>query len=140
MNFNRVKKYLLIILLFVTVLFACNSCLNRQFVEGWAEIGSTSDTTLNDSSLIYGHVFRIDWDGPQIYYANQYEICIENSDLITTNDTLGYYSIKTGPGTYTIKCQNTGNVWEKLIEEVKNIELTKNTKTEIDFYIGYTIE
>ena len=134
------KKYYSIVLIYLSVLLLGISCLNRQFVEGWAEIGSSSDTTLNDSSLIYGHIFRIDWDGPQIYYANQYEIWIENSDLITTNDPLGYYSIKTGPGTYTIRCQNTGNVWEKLIEEVKNVELTKNTKTEIDFYIGYTIE
>lgn len=134
------KKYFLIILLSVTVLFTGNSCLNRQFVEGWTEIGSSSDTTLNDSSLVYGHVFRIDWDGPQIYYANQYEIWIENSDVITTNDTTGYYSIKTAPGIYTIKCQNTGNRWEILTEEAKNIELSKNTKTEIDFYIGYAIE
>ena len=73
------------------------------------------------------------------YFENEFEIWLENSELRTTNDTTGYYSIKALPGTYTVKCQKTGNEWEKLIEEI-NVELSKNTKTEIDFYIGYTAE
>jgi len=117
-----------------------NSCLNRQFVEGRSEIISISDTTINDSSLIFGHIYQVDWIGMENYRENEFEIWLENSDLITTNDTTGYYSLKTLHGTYTIKCQTTGNQWERLIEEVKDLNITENTKTEVDFYIGYTIE
>jgi hypothetical protein len=125
--------------LFVIVLILNNSCLRRQFVEGRFEIKSISDTALNDSSLIFGHIHKVDWSGKEIYYENEFEIWIENSDLKTTNDTTGYYSIKTKPGTYTIKCQSSYNEWERLVEK-SNVELQKNKKIEIDFYIGYTVE
>jgi hypothetical protein len=125
--------------LFVIVLILNNSCLRRQFVEGRFEIKSISDTALNDSSLIFGHIHMVDWSGKEIYYENEFEIWIENSDLKTTNDTTGYYSIKTKPGTYTIKCQSSYNEWERLVEK-SNVELQKNKKIEIDFYIGYTVE
>jgi len=104
------------------------------------EIVSSSDTTLNDSSLVFGHIYHVDWSDKESYYENEFKIWIENSDLETTNDTTGYYSLKVTPGTYTIKCQTTYNEWERLIEEVRNIDLAKNTKTEINFYIGYTVE
>jgi hypothetical protein len=44
------------------------------------------------------------------------------------------------PGTYTIKYQPPNNRWERLVEEIKDLDMAKNTKTEVDFYIGYTIE
>jgi len=115
------------------------SCLKRQFIEGRAEFISTTDTILNDSSLIYGHIYRLNLEGDYHYLENEFEIWLENTDLRTTNDINGYYSIKTKPGTYTIKCQSASNTWERLIEEMK-VDLNKNTKTQIDFYIGYTIE
>lgn len=115
------------------------SCLKRQFIEGRAELISTTDTILNDSSLIYGHIYRLNLEGDYHYWENEFEIWLENTYLRTTNDTNGYYSIKTKPGTYTIKCQSASNTRERLIEEMK-VELNKNTKTQIDFYIGYTIE
>ena len=114
--------------------------MNRHFIEGRAEIVSSSDTVLNDSSLIFGHLYHVDWYGDEYYLENEFEIWIENSELKTTNDTTGFYSIKLIPGTYTIKCQSSGNTWERLIAEAKNITISKNTQTEIDFYIGYTIE
>lgn len=126
------------ILVFFAVLAITTSCLNRKFTDGRAEIVSSSDTTLNDSSLVFGHVYHVDRLGNEFYYNNEFEIWIENSDLITTNDSTGKFSIKTLPGTYTIKCQSRGNEWERLIEEVKSLELSKNTKTEINFYIGFT--
>ncbi len=127
-------------LIFFTILVLTSSCLKRQFIEGRVEIVSSKDTTLNDSSLIFGRLYHVDWSGIEYYYENEFEIWIENLDLKTTNDTTGQYSIKTIPGTYTIKCQSRGNTWERLIEEVKDIDLSKNTKTEINFYIGYTVE
>ena len=132
-------KQLITILTVFAVLVVFSSCLNRQFVDGWAEIVSSSDTTLNDSSLVFGHVYRVDRSG-EYYFENEFEIWIENTDLETTNDSTGNYSIKTLPGTYAIKCQSRGNEWERLIEGVQNIDLVKNKKTEINFYIGYTVE
>jgi len=127
------------ILTLLVVLVILNSCLKRQFVEGRAEIVSTADSALHDSSLIYGNLYRVDWSG-KYYYENEFEIWLENSDFKTTNDTTGYYSLIIEPGIYTIKCQSTGIDWERLIEEVDNIEFIKNQKTKINFYIGYTIE
>lgn len=126
-------------ILFVIVLLINNSCLRRQFVEGRYEIKSISDTALNDSCQIFGHIHSVDWSGKEIYFENEFQIWIENSDIKTTNDTTGYYSIKTKPGTFTIKCQRSSNEWAKLVEKA-DIELQKNKKIEIDFYIGYTIE
>jgi len=123
--------------LLVIVTFLANvSCLNRQFIEGRAELVSTSDTMLNDSSIFVGHITHIDM-------ANLYiptEIWIENTNYKTTVDSTGYYTLKTLPGTYTIKCQSKWNTWNQLIEEKKNIEITKNKKIKIDFYLGYTVE
>jgi hypothetical protein len=136
---SSIKRHRLVLVLFASLVIA-SSCLNRQFVEGRAEIISTSDTTLNDSSLIFGHIYHVDWFGIEKYRENEFEIWLENSDLKTTNDTIGYYSLKTVQGTYTIKCQSSGNPWERLIEEVENLTILENTKTEVDFYIGYTIE
>ena len=105
-------------ILFITVLLILNNaCLNRQFIDGHVELISSSDTTLNDSSIFLGHVFRQDFP-----------------------DTNGYYSIITEPGIFTIKCQSASNNWQRLIEEMEDIEVPKNKKFVIDFYIGYTIE
>ena len=127
-------------LIFVIILLIFSSCLNRQFVEGRAELVTSSDSTLNDSSLVYGYVYRLDWVGTYRYTENEFEIWLEDSDLRATNDSIGFYSLMTGPGTYTIKCQGTNNEWQRLIVELNNINLLKNHKTQIDFYIGYTIE
>ena len=122
------------------VLVVFISCLNRQFIDGRTEIVSSSDTTINDSSLVFGYVYHVDCSGKEYYNENEFKIWIENSDLETTNDTAGYYSLKIAHGTYTIKCQSTYHEWERLVEEAKNIDLAKNTKKEINFYIGTTVE
>ena len=134
---SSIKKIRLIPIFFIALIIV-SSCLNRKFTDGRAEIISSSDTTLNDSSLVFGHVYHVDRFGDEYYFENEFEIWIENSDLKTTNDSTGNYAIKILPGTYTIKCQSRGNDWERLIEEVKFLELYRNTKTEINFYIGYT--
>jgi len=129
----------IIFIILFAVLILDNSCLHREFVEGRFEIKSIADTALNESSMIFGHVHTVDWVGKEFYFKDEFEIWIENSDLKTTTDTAGYYSLKTKSGTYTIKCQSSSNEWEKLVEKV-DVELKKNKKIEIDFYIGTTIE
>ena len=129
----------IIFIILFAVLILDNSCLHREFVEGRFEIKSIADTALNDSSLIFRHVHYVDWSDKEFYSKDEFEIWIENSGLKTTTDTTGYYSLKIKPGTYRIKCQSSSNEWDKLVEKVE-VELQKNKKIEIDFYIGTTIE
>ncbi len=124
------------IILFIAGL---SSCLNRQFIEGSAEILSVTDTTINDSTIIYGHIYKKDRES-EVYYVGEYDIWIDELDLHTTNDTSGFYFFKVNPGTYTIMAQSGSNEWDILIEKIQNREFVKNTKTEIDFYIGYTVD
>ena len=127
------------IIIFVIVLIN-NSCLDRHFIDGRAELISVSDTLLKDSSIVYGHIYHVDMEYWTYYRKNEFEIWIENSNLKTTNDSAGNYFLKINPGTYTIKCQVANNIWDRLIEEMKNIELQKNKKTQLNFFIGYTVE
>jgi hypothetical protein len=120
------------------IILSTISCLNRQFVDGWADYISTSDTTLNDSSIFVGYVHQI--DGFDSFPNDYFKVWIENSDYETTTDTEGFYFIKTIPGTYNIKCQTNSESWDRLTEEMKNVEISKNKKVRIDFFIGYTIE
>lgn len=140
MNYKCFVTWFRRLLTLFSVFIVVSSCLNRQFIEGRAEIVSVSDTILSDSSFVFGHVYCVGWPGKDFYYENEFEIWIEDSGMKTTNGTTGFYSLKMAPGTYTIKCQTTYNEWERLIEEVQNIKLAKNTKTGINFYIGYTEE
>lgn len=123
----------------IVALVINSSCLHRQFVEGRYEIVSVTDSALNDSSMVYGHIHHMDRGVPEFHFKNEFEIWIENTGFQTTSDTVGYYSLKTTPGTYTINCKSSGNEWQRLIEKAK-VELQKNKRTVIDFYIGYTIE
>jgi hypothetical protein len=126
-------------ILFLTALLINVSCLNRHFINGRSELVSITDTTLNDSSIFMGSVRWVDW--PINYtFQGPFEVWIENTHLKTTSDSSGYYFIKTIPGTYTIKCQSEGNEWAQLIEEMQNLEIMKNKKIRINFYIGYTVE
>lgn len=126
-------------LLLILALIELNySCLDRQFVDGRAELVSISDTTLNDSSVFVGYVHQIDWGGP--YPSDFFKIWIENTSYETWTDTNGYYLLKTLPGRYTLKFQTSSESCDRLIEEMKNIDIAKNKKIRIDFYIEYTIE
>jgi hypothetical protein len=126
--------------LILVALVLNSSCLNRQFIEGRSELVSISDSILNDSSIFVGHVQELDFSGNYPYKAIPFEVWIENTKYSTMTDSIGNYSLKTLPGTYTLRCQTKSNEWEKLIEEKRNIKIDKNTKIQIDFYIGYTIE
>jgi hypothetical protein len=125
-------------LLILTVLLLNCSCVNRDFIDGRSELISVSDTSLNDSALFYGNITRVDWT-LNYPYPGQFEIWIEDTDYRMNSGT-GYYSLKVSPGTYSIKCQEQGNSWSNLIEEMKNVKIEKNKKIQIDFYIGYASE
>ncbi len=117
-----------------------NSCLKRQFVDSRADLVTISDTILNDSIIIYGHVYRLDWTENYNYQDKEFEIWIDKTEIKTYSDTAGFYSLKLQPGTISIRCQEVWNDWDKLIAKIDNLDITKNKIVNIDFYIGYTIE
>lgn len=132
MNY-RTKRIGYIIIL--TTLLINVSCLNQYFIEGKSELVSIADTMLNDSSIFVGNVNQIDG-----YPRYPYDLWIENTLYKTSIDSTGYYSLKIEPGVYSIKCQQRSNEWEQLIEIRNNVQIERNKKIQINFYIGYTIE
>jgi len=135
MSFLYSKLSILIILI---ILISNSSCLKRKFVYGKSELISVSDTLLNDSSVFVGYIFPI--NSTTKYPAGHCEVWINSTLNMETNDSAGYYQLKTLPGTYSISCQAKGNEWGELIEETENVKIEKNKKIRIDFYLGYTIE
>jgi hypothetical protein len=125
-------------LLILTMLLLNCSCVNRHFIDGRSELISVSDASLNDSSLFFGNITRVDWT-LNYPFPEPFEVWIEDTEYRMTSDT-GSYSLKVNPGTYSIKCQGQGNSWSNLIEEMKDVKIEKNQKIQIDFYIGYAIE
>ena len=126
-------------ILILSVLFLGASCLDRQFIQGKSEIVRVSDTALNDSSLFAGYVYRVDFEDYP-YDQASFEVSVPNENISTTTDSVGFYSIKTVPGVYSIKCQSQGNTWKQLIEGMRDVKIGPNEKIQINFYIGYTVE
>ena len=130
------KFYSKIVLIFIIAL-GLNSCREVHIFEGRSVILiKTIDTTLNDSILIYGHVYSAeDNKTPQ----NAAKIWAEECAKESFSDHSGSYSLKLPDGIYTIKCMGRySNPHEILI--VNNTRLLPNEKIEIDFYLGITIE
>jgi hypothetical protein len=123
------------ILISLVVLILVWSCRRVTVVDSSAEIISRSiDETLNDSALIYGFVYSA---GNSPYPDSK--IWIEGSDLETTSDIYGNFSLPVMPGTYTIKCLRD-QYDERFTAIVKDITLLPNQKVEIRFYHGTFVE
>lgn len=121
------------ILLTIITMLTVNSCREVHVFEGRSVIlNKTIDTTLNDSILIYGHVYSAeDNKTPQ----TTARIWAEESAKESFSDNSGSYSLKLPDGIYTIKCLGRySNPHEILI--VDNTRLLPNEKIEIDFYLG----
>lgn len=109
------------------------SCRREIIVDSSSVIISRNiDETLNDSSLIYGFVYGAETLNSPFPNAN---IWIEGSDLKTTSDIYGNFSLPVLPGTYTIKCLGNQEE-ERFTAIVNNITLLPNEKIEIRFYHG----
>ena len=126
--------------LMLSSLLLAISCLNREFVDGRAEIVSITDAPLNDSIEIFGNVYRINSLDNHTYLDNEFEVLMKNLDQVSKTDTSGFYSLKTTAGTYSLSCQRVGNYWERLVVEINAGDIPRNKKIQIDFYIGYIIE
>ena len=99
-----------------------------------------TDTILNGYSIITGHVYHIDDTNYWPYKLFPDEIWMENARDSTTTDSIGNYKIIVSPGTYTLKCQQKGNIWDLLVEEKKDVIIAANKKVQLDFYLGYRVE
>jgi hypothetical protein len=137
------KRFLSILSCSALILFCIvhiQSCMNRQFIKGQAEIISISDSTLNDSSLFVGYVYEHPDHWPNRQPIQDAQVWLNDQTLKASTNLKGYYYLKTVPGTYTVKCQRNLNMWPQLVLEVKDVKINKNEKVQIDFYLGYTIE
>jgi hypothetical protein len=123
-----------------TLMLLNYSCLSIHYQEGKTILGATTDTILNGSSIITGHVYHIDFLPDYPYASFPDEIWMENAQYRTTVDSLGNYTLRVSPGTYTVKCQEKGNQWVQLVEEKRDLILSANKKVQLDFYIGYRVE
>ena len=130
------KIYSKILLIIITLLIV-NSCRQVHVYEGKSVIlNKTTDTTLNDSILIYGHVYSAE-DNKILEIGAK--IWAEEFSKESFSDNLGNYSLKLPSGIYTIKCLGKySNSSEILI--ISKTKLLPNEKIEINFYIGITIE
>jgi len=118
-------------LLFLTI--TISSCRRVAYIESKATIVSrTTDVALKDSALVYGFVY--DAGSVNSPYPNA-NVWIEGSDLKTTSDISGNFSLTLLPGTYTIKCLGNQEE-ERFTAVIKNVTLSPNEKIEIRFYHG----
>lgn len=135
------KRFLSVILSWIALLSVSCSYSNSNFhlQEGRAEVVSISTSALNDSSVFEGYVYDLSHEPPD-YPVQDAQLWMENSSLLVTPDSSGYYFIKTVPGAYTIKCERNLNNWPELVEQVKKFEIHKNEVARIDFYLGFADE
>jgi len=134
------KKYIFYTII-VAIVFLNSSCLSISYQKGKAILVSTTDSTLNGSSIITGHVYHVEFLVNYPFYALfPDEIWMENARYQANVDSLGNYTLKVSPGTYTVKCQAKGNKWDLLVEEKRDIVVAANKKVKLDFYLGYRAE
>ena len=113
-------------------------CFERDFVTGHADVVSVSDTAISDSSIFVGYVY----EHPDYGFKQPVpdaQVWLSDKEVFTSTNSEGYYFLKTVSGKHRLKCQSDDNQWSQLIVE-KDIEINKNEKVQIDFYLGYTVE
>ena len=129
------KKTFLLLTSYIILSVAFNACRKTYLIEGRSELISVDDFLLGDSALFVGYVKPIEWPD-SIPYGFPSEVWLEPSNQLTLTDSLGFYSIKTLPGRFTIKCQNKYNSYPELIEQLKDFDIKSNQKVRIDFFLG----
>ena len=131
------KTYVKLPILFVFMLIIIASCHKVNTYEGKATIISrTTDLTLKDSALIYGMVYSADKSKmPELTAI----VWIDGTNIKTNVDSLGSFSLKIKPGTYTIKCSQCC-ITDNNAEELKDISILQNEKIKIEFLLKVVIE
>ena len=107
------------------------------YIDGKATIVSrTFDSTLKDSAMIYGMVYYAADERRPMQNAN---IWIESSNLKTTSNNAGFFSLKIIPGIYTIKCLGE-YAPQEFTMVIKDLSLSTTEKVEIRFLHGERAE
>ncbi|MBN2236541.1 MAG: hypothetical protein JW729_03220 [Bacteroidales bacterium] len=120
-------------LVLALLLIFASSCRQIAIIESSTEIVSRgTNIALNDSALIYGSVI---FAGTENMPEPGASIWIEGTDIKTTSDVWGHYSLQILPGTYKIKCLGLSSD-ERFIATLDNISLLPNEEIEIRFYLG----
>lgn len=128
--------YLISILMILLWLY---SCLNTYVYPGKAEIVNREiDTSLNDSSLIYGHVY--DSEGRYNVYG-PFIIITHDSLFYTKADSINsYFELKMPAGLYTIICKQSVGQKDPVHQGVlHDLRLKPNEKVKIKFIYGTTV-
>ena len=134
----KIKKLSTIIIASSLFLLTSITCRQVYIYESSHKIISrATDSSLNDSVLIFGHVYSaVDNTTPELNARVQEDkLQYETS----TDNTTGYYTLKMPSGTYTIRCFALFQS-EDFTEIVKDIVLLPNEKIEIDFFLGEKVE
>jgi len=136
-NIYKLKKLSTIIIACSLFLLAFITCRQVHIFESSHKIISrVNDSSLNDSVLIFGHVYSaVDNTTPELYAR----VWVEKLQYETSTDTTGFYTLKMPSGTYTLKCFALYHS-EDFTEIIKDIVLLPNEKIEINFFIGEKIE
>ncbi len=126
----NLKISLLILFIFLISLI---SCRRVNYTKSDAIIvNRTFDSSLGDSALIYGMVYYAADEKTPYENAN---IWIANSNIKTTSDNTGFFSLKIIPGLYTIKCLGQYSSQEFTMV-IKDLSISSNEKIEIRFLHG----
>jgi len=123
-------KILTTFFLFVLLLFL--SCVNTKIYEGKVQIINRSfDTSLQDSAMIYGYVLSAADENP----LSNRTILIKETKNSVFSDSIGLFSMKFLPGTYTIVCFYPPATDSSL--ELDNFKILPNEKIEIKFLVRF---
>jgi hypothetical protein len=135
-NILKFKKLSMIIFVSSFYFLAFVSCRQVHIYESRHDIiNRLTDSSLNDSVLILGHVFSA-VDNSPAQYARVWE---DQLKYEASTDITGYYILKLPSGIYTLHCLRLYTS-EEFTETIKDIVLLPNEKIEINFYIGEKIE
>ena len=127
-------KILFVLLVLSIITISCNKV--RTYQSKAIIINRSIDLTLKDSALIYGMVYSAEDEKTPEIYAN---IWIEGTNTKTTSDSIGFFSIKLIPASYSIKCLGKYSNKDKTIE-LNDIVILPNEKIEIKFLQGVVID
>ena len=131
-NLLRVR-FLIIFSLLITI----SACRHVAYVGSKATIvNRTFDAALKDSAMIYGTVYYAADEKKPMQNAN---IWIETTNLKTTSNNVGFFSLKIIPGIYTIKCLGE-NAPQEFTMVINALSLSPNEKVEIKFLHGERAE
>lgn len=132
--FGRITNTTILLIILLVMVVSCHKV--HTYPSKAIIVNRSIDTTLRDSSLIFGYVYSAGDEKTPEMYAN---IWIEGTKIKTNSDKSGFFSMKLLSGTYTIKCLGEFSNEDEIIE-LKNLSVLPNERIEVKFLQGIIIE